>query len=521
MKKENLVKRLGKKFLPCLLAGALAFSTYRCANEFVESEPKKPVEKPVAVLAAEPTEGYAPLEVYLNGEESSCDPSCSITEYRFDFNNDGIIDKVSEQPGIYNTYEEARIYQTSLEVLDSRGQVSDKDLETIVVKFVESKKPIAILTADPTEGTVPLRVYLNGEESSCDPSCSIIEYHFDFDGDGNTDRVSEYPWVYYTYENAGTYKLTLFVKDSKGQKSDKALETIVVNENIVTLGRIAFWSDKDAGTGELYTGEIIYRVKDDKTELRDIKRLTNNENNDIKPSYSPDGSQIVWSANRPTPDGWFALYVVDPNQTDGDDEIRITPFIDGFDILKSIWCNNGKIYSNFWDHNLNTQGIARIDPNGTGFPEKIIEEPVSGLSGCPACSSDGSQIAFATSRDGNWEIYIANSDGTNPYNFTNTPNEDEDQPVWAPDGNGIFFRKGEIYYQDLGSNIPEQITFGIGALDPAISSDGNKLLFIGQIGWYNIYMQELSSGNLTKLTSSETPSDSAYRYPAWKPKIED
>ena len=42
-----------------------------------------------------------------------------------------------------------------------------------------------------------------------------------------------------------------------------------------------------------------------------------------------------------------------------------------------------------------------------------------------------SKIAFESSRDGNYEIYIMNSDGSGIYNLTNHPSDDW-YPSWSP-----------------------------------------------------------------------------------------
>ena len=44
----------------------------------------------------------------------------------------------------------------------------------------------------------------------------------------------------------------------------------------------------------------------------------------------------------------------------------------------------------------------------------------------PSFSADGSKIAFASCRDGNWEIYVMNSDGSGQTNLTNNAARDED-----------------------------------------------------------------------------------------------
>ncbi len=55
-----------------------------------------------------------------------------------------------------------------------------------------------------------------------------------------------------------------------------------------------------------------------------------------------------------------------------------------------------------------------------------------------AWSPDGSRIAFYSGRDGNFEIYVMNADGTNPTRVTNDPAQDR-HPAWSDDGLRIVF----------------------------------------------------------------------------------
>jgi len=57
----------------------------------------------------------------------------------------------------------------------------------------------------------------------------------------------------------------------------------------------------------------------------------------------------------------------------------------------------------------------------------------------PRWSPNGGQIAFHSDRDGNWEIYVINSDGTWLRRITLNPTTDI-MPVWSPDGLRIAFR---------------------------------------------------------------------------------
>ncbi len=56
----------------------------------------------------------------------------------------------------------------------------------------------------------------------------------------------------------------------------------------------------------------------------------------------------------------------------------------------------------------------------------------------PAGSPDGSQVAFMSRRDGNWEIYTITVEGGELKRLTNDPADDW-LPTWSPDGRRIAF----------------------------------------------------------------------------------
>ena len=57
----------------------------------------------------------------------------------------------------------------------------------------------------------------------------------------------------------------------------------------------------------------------------------------------------------------------------------------------------------------------------------------------PIWSHVTNQIVFASDREGNWDIWIVNPDGTGLRQLTNSPNSDV-TPTWSVDGQWIFFR---------------------------------------------------------------------------------
>ena len=69
-----------------------------------------------------------------------------------------------------------------------------------------------------------------------------------------------------------------------------------------------------------------------------------------------------------------------------------------------------------------------MNADGSGI-SRLTDNPANDLT--PAWSSDGSKVAFYSTRDGNAEIYVMNPDGTGLQNLTTNPANDF-APVWRP-----------------------------------------------------------------------------------------
>src|SRR5216117_1854859 len=91
-------------------------------------------------------------------------------------------------------------------------------------------------------------------------------------------------------------------------------------------------------------------------------------------------------------------------------------------------------------------------------PRNLTNNP--GGDDTPAWSPDGTRIAFTSARDGNWEIYVMNADGSNATRLTDNGAQ---MPAWSPDGTRIAFtsaRDGnwEIYVMNADGSDPRNLT---------------------------------------------------------------
>lgn len=94
-------------------------------------------------------------------------------------------------------------------------------------------------------------------------------------------------------------------------------------------------------------------------------------------------------------------------------------------------------------------------------------------------------IAFESTRDGNREIYVMRADGGGQTNLTNDPETDWD-PAWSSDGSQIAFATrregfggGDIWVMDADGSNAVSMTPGsvLGGSDPAWSLDGTEIAF--------------------------------------------
>src|SRR5207253_162530 len=194
--------------------------------------------------------------------------------------------------------------------------------------------------------------------------------------------------------------------------------TILVGQD-VSNGKIAFVSDRD-GNNEIYT------MNADGTGVTRLTIDTVVSHNDLNPAWSPDGTKIAFSTNR---DGNYEIYTMN---ADGSGPTRLTS--NAADDASPTWSHDGTKIAFVRYLGGGNYEVYVLDADlchectGTG-PTNLSQSASADLE--PAWSPDGTKIAFATNRDGNYELYIINPDGTGVTRLTSNTVSDR-EPSWQP-----------------------------------------------------------------------------------------
>ena len=260
---------------------------------------------------------------------------------------------------------------------------------------------------------------------------------------------------------------------------------------------IAFISD-ESGDREINLVEVG-------KEEPAIKRLTNTTGPDSMHRWSPDGSRIAFVSNR---DGRPEIYLMDisgarfSRVTSGDSsQLRLTG-----------WSPDGQWLGFILEGAEEEPGIITRNPDGVNKRRLTNAKDLDA-----AWSPDGEEIAFTSERDGNLEIYVMNSDGSDPIRLTHNTSSDS-QPAWSPDGKKLAIvseRDGnaEIYVMNADGSAVTRHTFNNAADEsPVWSPDGEKIAFVSYIyGPGEIIVMGADGQNQMRLTNN--PADDTQ--PAW------
>ena len=140
-------------------------------------------------------------------------------------------------------------------------------------------------------------------------------------------------------------------------------------------------------------------------------------------------------------------------------------------------------------------------------PQRLTHHPAN--DGRARLNRGATKVVFSSNRDGDYEIYSINVNGSNLKQLTSNSISDA-IPMWSPDGERIAYSSNqsgiyEIYIMNADGSGKTKLTNsgGLNCFDPSWSPDGSDIIYAtwDENGVGNIWSIPVSGGSPTQLTS--------------------
>lgn len=197
-----------------------------------------------AIEASPGLSGTIPLQIRFDGGKSDSVKG-QIVRYEWDFGEGA---QVQVGRSVSHVYNNPGFYTVTLKIVEDSGKEATTTVE--VEAGTISSAPEARLTTKPVvnadgviEGELPLKISFDAS-TSVDDDDDIVDYEWDFGFDGATQIGQK---VEFTFDRAGSYTVTLLVRDSKNLESSATLSVVVEEPGV----RSVITSDFDEGTAPL------------------------------------------------------------------------------------------------------------------------------------------------------------------------------------------------------------------------------------------------------------------------------
>jgi eukaryotic-like serine/threonine-protein kinase len=281
-------------------------------------------------------------------------------------------------------------------------------------------------------------------------------------------------------------------------------------------GQIVFASSR-SGVPQLYLVD---------TDGTDLTQVTLMDNGACQPSWSPDGSQLVFISPCLGRADFYetiyfesSLYIMNVDGT-GLKQLTTAPGSD----FEPAWSPDGTriAFTSVRDgfRQIYSLDLASLDISLLTNTTSSIE------SSQPSWSPDGTKITYMVKRVGSYQVWSMDEDGQEGIQLAHSGQDLWDYlPTWSPDGRTIFFSQRRlgafrpwlmrIDYEDLTQE-PRRMNFITPIEDVDFSSDGLWIAYEGMDGEGNrdIFFMTVTGSGRTRLTNDPKIDFD----PAWRPQ---
>ena len=236
---------------------------------------------------------------------------------------------------------------------------------------------------------------------------------------------------------------------------------------------LAFVRVGDGAPASVHTLPISERLD----PAGDVRRVTFDERWVSSLAWTPDGEEIVFSAGPMV--GRRTLW-----RTSASGQAEAEPVnLPTQDVFAPALAREGRglaYVEESWDYNI---WALSLSPDG-----ELLDSPKALIASTrfekqPQYSPDGDRIVFGSNRSGHDEIWVCDSDGSDPVQLTSFQGPATGSPRWSPDGERIAFdvfrsEAGEIHVISADGGASTQLTNDSYVnMAPSWSQDGEWIYF--------------------------------------------
>jgi len=248
---------------------------------------------PVAAFVGSPTSGAYPLTVNFTDQSTN-----APTSWSWDF-GDGVGTSTAQNPSY--TYTSAGSYTVTLTATNAYG--SDDEIKTNYITVTAPPPPTAEFSGTPLSGEAPLTVDFTDLSTG-----SPTSWSWDF-GDGVGTSSAQNPS--YTYNNVGTYTVTLTATNAYGSDGETKVDYITVTEPGVAEKAYAQSESTALGTT---TGDYTNTYASDNSYEAIVEALSTSHPRKVTSNAEHTWTFNVGGGTTVT----FFLEAYRPNNSDGD-----------------------------------------------------------------------------------------------------------------------------------------------------------------------------------------------------------